>query len=112
MPGVENSVCILMMAGQFFPKPGSIFESSLHYSLHGGVFNKHMRSFKDQPAYFVVVSARIDQGNGAAIAVAQQNGFVNAKFLEEFRQNRLAFMVDIADGSFFFERLRIAVTVA
>ena len=111
MPGAENSVCILMMAGQFFPKPGFIFEAGLHHSPDGGVFNKHMWSFKDQPAYFVVVFACVDQCNGAAITVAQQNGFVNAKFLEEFRQNRLAFMVDIADGSFFFERLRIAVTV-
>src|SRR5213080_2608676 len=102
MPGAKNPICILVVAGQFLAKSGFIFKSSLDYSADRGVFNKDVWSFQDQSAHVVLVFARVDEGNGGAIAVAQQDWSANAKLAEEFRQHHLAFMVDIADVPLFF----------
>ena len=75
------------------------------------ILDEDVRSEQYQGAN-VVAGSSMDQSDGGAIAVADENGILNVQLGKKIRQRVEPFVVHIGDGAGFGEEIGVARTIA
>ncbi len=112
IPSPKRERRVAMMPGEFFGEIRSLeTRASLRDAGNAEIFNENMWGEQHQSAHAVVGSC-IDKSNGAAIAVADEDGIVDVELREEIGQRVQGLVVHITNGARLGEERGASATVA
>lgn len=75
------------------------------------VLDKNMRREEDEAAE-MIVSAGVDEGDGSAVAMTDEDGTVDLELTKEIGKRFERFVVHVGDGARFGEEIGVAGAVA
>lgn len=112
VPSPEGACGVAVMAGELLGKVGGL-ECSLGLGDAGDteVLDEDVRREEDEAADTVVTS-RINQGNGSAIAVADEDGVVDLELGQQSWERVQGFVVHVGDRTRFSQKIGVTGAVA
>jgi len=112
IPSPEGARGVLMVAGEPGRKVGSFeFDFGRGDAGDGEIFDEDVRRHQYQTAH-LVMNACMDEGNGGAVAVADEDGIFDGELPEEIGKRVPGFVMHECDLPSGGENIRIAGTVA
>ena len=112
VPPPEGASGIAVVASEFFRKiRGFKFRLSLGDAGHAQLFDEDMRCEKNETAD-VIVHSSVNEGDGAAVAVPDEDGIFDFELRQKFGQGFERFVVHVADGARFGQNVGIPVAIA
>lgn len=112
VPSPKRAGGVVMVASESGGKIGG-----LKFDFGGGdagdtvVLDKNMRREQDEAAE-MVVSAGVNEGDGGAIAMADEDGTVDLELMEKIGERMQRLVMHVGDGTRFGEEIGVAGAVA